>query len=302
MYLRYFTIGLFFSSTVVVHFRGQVRHAFFRKQLIDHSALFAPYNILVYLFSAVPVRPFLERDRFPQLAPLREHWRSIRDEALQLLDQGYVRTGVHHEDGGFNTFFKRGWKRFHLKWYGQPLNSARALCPRTVAILAGIPSVKAAMFALLSPGGKLNPHRDPFAGSLRYHLGLATPNSDACRIVVDGYSYSWRDGEDVVFDETYIHEAENSTDAMRIILFCDIERPLHTSVMRALNRTVAHIVGRATAVRNMRGEPLGVMNRLFFVAHCAGELRRRIKRANKTMYQTLKWVLALSVICLLIKW
>jgi beta-hydroxylase len=302
MHLRYFVIALFVSSTVAVHFRGRVRHAFFRKQLFDHSALFAPYNVLVYLFSKVPVRPFLEIERFPELSPLREHWRSIRDEALQLLDQGHVRTSPHHEDGGFNSFFKRGWKRFHLKWYGQPLDSARMLCPRTVEILAGIPSVKAAMFASLSPGGKLNPHRDPFAGSLRYHLGLVTPNSDACRIVVDACSYSWRDGEDVVFDETYIHEAENATDTVRIILFCDIERPLHTPMMRVLNRAMAFIIGRATAVRNMDGEPLGVVNRLFFVVHRAGELRKRIKRANKTTYKTLKWALAALVIVLLIKW
>jgi hypothetical protein len=31
--------------------------------------------------------------------------------------------------------------------------------------------------ALLPPGGDLA-HRDPFAGSLRYHLGLSTPNSE----------------------------------------------------------------------------------------------------------------------------
>ncbi len=37
--------------------------------------------------------------------------------------------------------------------------------------------------------------------------------------------YSWRDGESVVFDETYIHYAENKTDQNRIIFFADVERP-----------------------------------------------------------------------------
>ena len=82
------------------------------------------------------------------------------------------------------------------------------------------------MFAILEPGAHLNPHRDPFGGSLRYHLGLVTPNSDACFIVVDGERYSWRDGEAVMFDETFIHWAENKTPTTRIILFCDVERPL----------------------------------------------------------------------------
>ncbi len=79
------------------------------------------------------------------------------------------------------------------------------------------------MFAMLPPGSTLTLHRDPYAGSLRYHLGLDTPNDDGCTIVVDGERYSWRDGEDVVFDETYLHWAENTTQKDRIILFCDIE-------------------------------------------------------------------------------
>ncbi|MFY1080171.1 aspartyl/asparaginyl beta-hydroxylase domain-containing protein, partial [Escherichia coli] len=74
------------------------------------------------------------------------------------------------DDAGFNSFFKYGWKRFYLKWYEANYPSAETLCPRTVALLRELPSVKAAMFAELPPGGKLNPHRDPFAGSLRYHL------------------------------------------------------------------------------------------------------------------------------------
>ena len=46
------------------------------------------------------------------------------------------------------------------------------------------PSIEAAMFTMLPPGGELGAHHDPFAGSLRYHLGLVTPNDDACWIEV----------------------------------------------------------------------------------------------------------------------
>jgi len=79
------------------------------------------------------------------------------------------------------------------------------MCPRTTELLKAIPNVKAAMFASLPPGARLVRHRDPYAGSLRYHLGLITPNSDQCYIVVDGERYFWRDGESMMFDETYIH-------------------------------------------------------------------------------------------------
>src|SRR4029079_11579573 len=108
----------------------------------------------------------------------------------------------------------------------------------TSQLLASIPSVNAAMFALLPPGARLVAHRDPFAGSVRYHLGLSTPNSEQCRIIVDGQLYYWKDGEPVVFDETYIHRAENQTDVQRLILFCDVERPLTHALARARKRVV----------------------------------------------------------------
>ena len=197
---------------------------------------------------------------------------------MHLFDEGYIRAAEKHNDASFDSFFKEGWKRFYLKWYGEPLPSAHALCPHTVALLEKIPPVKAAMFALLPPGSKLNPHRDPFAGSLRYHLGLITPNSDACRIFVDGEAYSWRDGEDVLFDETFVHWAENRTEQTRVILFCDVERPLRTPVMRAVNRVVSGILGRATASQNVATEQVGAVNRLYALAHRIGEQRKRFKR------------------------
>src|SRR5437763_15990311 len=229
------------ACTVYVHFRGRQRLRIAR-QLGDHSTYLAPYNVLMYAGSAVPNRPVIAVENFPELKPLSENWETIRDEAVRLFDEGFIRAAAKNNDWGFYSFFKSGWKRFYLKWYDDFLPSARSLCPKTVEILNSIPIVHGAMFAMLPPGGKLGAHRDPFAGSLRYHLGLVTPNSDKCRIYVDGQPYWWRDGEDLLFDETFIHSAANDTDVTRIILFCDVERPLRTPVMRALNRLFARHV------------------------------------------------------------
>lgn len=96
--------------------------------------------------------------------------------------------------------------------------------------------------------------RDPFAGSLRYHLGLLTPNSERCRIVVDGQAYHWRDGEAVMFDETFVHWAENTTDKTRLILSCDIERPLNNLLVRALNRSIGRAMIRAVQRKMSRAK------------------------------------------------
>lgn len=297
--LKLTALGALVASAMFVHLRGRVRHPFFR-QLTDHSTFFAPVNALVYLFSAVPARPYLDLAAFPALAPLKEHWEEIRDEALGLQGEARIRGSAAYDDAGFNSFFRRGWGRFYLKWYGEPPVSARAACPRTVALIEAIPQVRAAMFALLPPGGTLMEHRDPFAGSIRYHLGLVTPNSDACRIRVDGIPYAWRDGEAVVFDETYVHEAENATDRARIILFCDVERPLRTGLARRVNRWFGDVVMRASRSRNEAGEPVGPVNVAFGQVYKVRVLGKRLKAWNRTAYYAVKFALLGGLLWLLL--
>ena len=56
-----------------------------------------------------------------------------------------------------------------------------------------------------------------YKGCLRFHLGLSTPNSDDCFIIINGEKYSWRDGEGILLDDTYEYEVHNNTDETRII-------------------------------------------------------------------------------------
>jgi len=287
------------ASALFVHFRGRDR-LIFRRQVTDHSTFLAPYNCLVYFFSGVPTTPILDVEDFPELRPLRDNWQTIRDEALRLYEGGHIRASDRHDDLGFNTFFRKGWKRFYLKWYGEPLPSARELCPRTVELVRSIPTVHGAMFALMAPKSQVTRHRDPFAGSLRYHLGLKTPNSDECRIFIDGNQYSWRDGKDLVFDETYVHHFENKTDETRIILFCDFERPIRNPVVRALNRWAIANVLPMTATKNVDGEEVGLANRIFAKIYPARTPLRTFKKAHRTLYYVLKYSLMVSSVALVL--
>ena len=177
--------------------------------------------------------------------------------------------------------------------------SALSLCPKSVELVSKIPSVNAALFALLPPGSKLGEHRDPFAGSLRYHLGLVTPNSDKRRITVNGEPYSWRDGEAVMFDETYIHSAVNDTDQTRIILFCDVTRPLKTPVMRAVNNFMIQHVVKATATQNDDGEAVGVVNHISSYIYTAKGVFKRMNQVNRQLYYAAKYTLIGGILYLI---
>ena len=240
-------------------------------------------------------RPYVDPTEFPQLAPLAENWETIRDECLALTDEGAIKASGSYNDLGFNSFFRKGWKRFYLSWYGKPHPSALARCPRTMELLATIPDVKAAMFAMLPPGGKLVKHRDPYAGSLRYHLGLSTPNSDGCFIEVDGQRRSWRDGEPMMFDETYIHFARNETDKDRLILFCDVRRPLNNPVARLID-AISRLVMREAATDNVPGEKVGLINQAFGYVYRVRLVAKSFRKKSKPAYYALKFSLIAAVL------
>ncbi|QNP60243.1 lipid A hydroxylase LpxO [Paenacidovorax monticola] len=299
--MKWFILFVFLASTLVVHWRGQVRHRFLR-QLSDHSTFLAPLNVFMYLFSRVPNTPYLPVAQFPEMQALQQNWPQIREEALRLREAGGIKASNRLDDVGFNSFFKSGWKRFYLKWYDDAHPSATTLCPNTTALLRAIPSVKAAMFAELPPGSRLVRHRDPYAGSLRYHLGLQTPNSEDCYIEVDGQRYHWRDGEAVVFDETFIHYAENTTQADRVILFCDIERPLRYRWAQAVNRWFARHLLAAAAAPNEAGDRTGGINRAFHYIYQVRLVGKRLKAWDRRVYYLVKWTLFGGIAALIFLW
>ena len=205
------------SIVYVYRFRGEARYESVTEYVRKGWPIFSPLNCVLYI-TTLPwgSKAIIDPADFPELDLLRQNWQTIRDEGMDLLRQNYFdaakRPGTAGTyDVGFRTFFKYGWSRFYIKWYGYEHYSARRLCPKTVKILQSVPSVHGAMFAYLPKGAQLTRHADPIAVSLRYHLGLATPNSDACFINVDGRNQSWRDGEVLMFDETYLHFVRNDT-------------------------------------------------------------------------------------------
>lgn len=296
---RHWVLLVFVVSALYAHFRGRVRFGLARA-LLDFTVLIAPVNALMYLFSRTPRSAFIDQPReFPELKLLNDNWQVIRDEAMALADGGQIRAAEGYTDMGFNSFFRTGWKRFYLTWYGRDLPSAMAQCPNTLSLLRQIPGVKAAMFASLPPGATLQRHRDPYAGSLRYHLGLVTPNHPDCFIEVDGQRYHWKDGEAVMFDETYIHHAANKTQQQRVVLFCDIERPLWTAPVRWFNRVFAKYVLAAAASANAEGESIGGLNQFFKVFYQGRLKAKAFKAKRRKAYYVLKWAAILGLLWLI---
>ena len=87
---RPWVLVTFLACVTYVQFRGRGRHKFSRL-VADHANLLAPYNTLMYLFSAVKAKPYADVRDFPALRQVTEQWQTIREEALKLFDEGHIR-------------------------------------------------------------------------------------------------------------------------------------------------------------------------------------------------------------------
>lgn len=288
------------SITYVYRWRGRARYPGFSQYLRKSWPVFAPLNCLLYLATHRFARqPVLDAGYLEGISLLRAQWPQIRDEALALQRAGELEAtsmpaSAGYHDLGFRTFYKRGWKKFYLQWYGAPHPSARRLCPATVQLLEQLPCIRAALFTVLPAGSELSLHSDPLACSLRYHLGLQTPNSERCFICVDGQRLSWRDGEDFVFDETYPHYAMNASDSARLILMCDVERPMH-GAGRAFNRLYTRLAA-ALAVPNTVEDRQGLITAMFARVTPWRNAALTLKATHRGSYRLLKLAFNIALV------
>lgn len=287
------TVFVLATMTYVYLYRGQERYEKVSEYLRKGWPVFTPLNVMLYMFTQKRAQePIMDQHKFPELDVIPDNWETIRGEVQALYDQGYFDqtkselSGAYY-DVGFRTFYKYGWSKFYLTWYGYTHESAKKLCPKTVEIVKKSAIVNGAMFSMLPPGGKLTRHLDPIACSLRYHLGLATPNSDDAFIIVDGHKHSWRDGQGFLFDETYIHFAENNSDKPRLILMCDVDRPC--SFPGRVVNFFYKMIASLTVVPNLEGDKKGLVNSIFSKLSPILQKSKRLKETNRGAYLLLKY-------------
>lgn len=228
-----------------------------KRSLLAQSSLFtaltAPLNAATHISTPTWLKKDLAHSGilkptaqlFPHLNLLRENFDAIRDEALASLDK----SGKIMNDMYFQGIADEGWKRLYIKWHGPIDPLAKKECPFTCSLIEKMPEVSVAMFSILMPGSKILPHHGPAKMCLRYHLGLSTPNDPKCSITLNGEKYSWKDGEDVMFDDTLMHEVHNNTDKKRIILFLDVERP-QEGILRGVSKWAMKKFGPMTSRSN----------------------------------------------------
>lgn len=196
-----------------------------------------------FLACFTDTRPFFEPAEFPWAKELEAHTEEIRAELLELL-HGQRLPSLVDVLPGEEEIGDDLWKVFLFRVWGKDVEENRRLCPRTSELLDDVPEMTTAFFSILEPGKHVPPHRGPFRGVLRYHLGLLIPPPpDSCRIRVGTEIRTWQEGESLIFDDTIEHEVWNDSDQPRVVLFLDIKRRLPLPI-RWINNAMIYLLAQ----------------------------------------------------------
>jgi len=196
---------------------------------------------------------FFHPEDFPWIERLEAEWRTIRrelDEVLRYRDELPNFQDISREQASLST--DNNWKTYFFYAYGVKAGDVER-CPETARLVEEIPGMTTAFFSILGPHKHLPPHRGPYKGVIRYHLGLKIPEpKEKCGIRVGSEVRHWEEGKSLVFDDTFEHEAWNDTDEDRVVLFVDFIRPMRPAAS-ALNRGMIRAIGFSPFVLGSKG-------------------------------------------------
>ncbi|NCT82085.1 MAG: aspartyl/asparaginyl beta-hydroxylase domain-containing protein [Comamonadaceae bacterium] len=198
---------------------------------MDYHAPKRAVNKLLLHYAGRDRRPvFFDIDAVcPPLRGLEQAFPQIQAECDALL-AGRVNMPRYHDINRPATEISAttpgDWKVYMLELLGHKPAANRARCPATCAALARVPGVLQAFFSVLDPGKSIPEHDGPYLGYLRYHLGIRVPRQNPPYLRVAGQAYTWREGEAVLFDDSWPHAVFNQASEPRVVLIVDLPRPL----------------------------------------------------------------------------
>jgi beta-hydroxylase len=207
-------------------------------------------------------------DEYAGLRELERHHDEVKAECVELLRQRSAIPDIESLGGAYTSggIHAIKWKAFFLK-AGPFIEENCLLAPRTAQRLRAIPQLHVAFFSVLEPHQRIPPHWGYWKGFLRYHLGVVIPDTRACwmrinressfghnndtTLIERGKKHHWTEGRGVIFDDTFLHDAANESDDVRVVLWLDLRRKLPAH-LDYLNRFVLTVGNHEPSVVGIR--------------------------------------------------
>ncbi|XP_053267991.1 aspartyl/asparaginyl beta-hydroxylase isoform X3 [Pleuronectes platessa] len=163
---------------------------------------------------------------------LERNWRTIRDEALAVMDQT---TGLFVPEEE-NLREKGEWGQYTLWQQGRKDGNSCEGVQKTCSLLERYTEATGCKrgqikFSVMQPGTHVWPHTGPTNCRLRMHLGLVVPKQ-GCRIRCTNQTREWQEGKVLIFDDSFEHEVWQDADSHRLIFIVDVWHPELTQHQR----------------------------------------------------------------------
>jgi len=187
-----------------------------------------------FYFPGLPQMPWYPREMFPWVTELEKAVPEMRAEIEGLLadEQGvepYVQEEATRASRGHSLLNDARWSAFHLFKAGERVEENAARCPLIMRLLEvlPIPVIKRrspmALISILKPGTHIPPHHGMINTRLICHIPLVVP--PGCRLRVGAEAREVAEGQAMIFDDSFEHEAWNDGDSVRAVLLFEIWRP-----------------------------------------------------------------------------
>ncbi|XP_017865351.1 PREDICTED: aspartyl/asparaginyl beta-hydroxylase isoform X3 [Drosophila arizonae] len=193
------------------------------------------YQRSLYNVPRLRAKPFwqiTDTDQAKELKQLQQSWRSIRNEALALLNvEGNFQLEAEQlRDSG-------NWQQFELFARGQRLHRNCQRAPITCALLEKLPAASGCRrgqikFSAMQAQTHVWPHCGPTNCRLRAHLTLVAPEPHLTSLRVADQERTWHEGDLFIFDDSFEHEVWHNGTQLRLVLILDLWHPDLTAQQR----------------------------------------------------------------------
>ncbi|KAG5677234.1 hypothetical protein PVAND_007009 [Polypedilum vanderplanki] len=183
------------------------------------------YQRSLYNIDRLKSKPFwtkVETTYKDNLVEIQKYWQIIRDEGLKLLsnDGIFINEQENLKDTG-------DWKQFELFARGAATKYCH-MAPITCKIINGFKAASSCKrgqvkFSVLHPNTHIHSHCGPTNCRIRAHLGLQVPEKTFIRVANE--TRSWKDGEWLIFDDSFEHEVWHNGTSIRLVLIVDMYHP-----------------------------------------------------------------------------
>ena len=187
-----------------------------------------------FYFPGLPQMPWYPREMFPWVGELEKAVPDMRAEIERVLadERGlepYVQEEAKRASRGHSLLNDARWSALHLYKAGERVEENASRCPLIMRLLEVLPipviqrRSPMALISILKPGTHIPPHHGMINTRLICHIPLVVPKG--CRLRVGAETREVVEGQAMIFDDSFEHEAWNDGDAVRALLLFEIWRP-----------------------------------------------------------------------------